>query len=100
MWWIVLSPRCSAQINLINVCGIWDLQNLDSFSTCRLLDLQTLSFKDESAFTPACQLLQDGTMDNYIKLLQEHRVSHLVCATDQVRYYLALRSHAAVLLSD
>ena len=39
-------------------------------------------------------------MDNYIKLLQEHRVSHLVCATDQVRYYLALRTHAAVLLSD
>ena len=100
MWWIVLSPRCSAQINLINVCGIWDLQNLDSFSTYRLLDLQTLSFKDESAFTPECQLLQDGTMDNYIKLLQEHRVSHLVCATDQVRYYLALRTHAAVLLSD
>ena len=27
---------------------------------------------------------QDGTMDNYIKLLQEHRVSHLVCATDQL----------------
>ena len=26
---------------------------------------------------------QDGTMDTYIKLLQEHRVSHLVCATDQ-----------------
>ena len=23
-------------------------------------------------------------MDNYIKLLQEHRVSHLVCATDQL----------------
>ena len=45
-------------------------------------------------------MLQDGTMDNYIKLLQEHRVSHLVCATDQVRYYLALRSLAAVLLSD
>ena len=22
-------------------------------------------------------------MDNYIKLLQEHKVSHLVCATDQ-----------------
>ena len=22
-------------------------------------------------------------MDTYIKLLQEHRVSHLVCATDQ-----------------
>ena len=100
MWWIVLSSRCSAQINLINICGIWDLQNLDYFSTYRLLDLQTLSFKDESAFTPACQLLQDGTMDNYIKLLQEHRVSHLVCATDQVRYYLALRTHAAVLLSD
>ena len=29
-------------------------------------------------------LFQDGTMDNYIKLLQEHRVSHLVCATDQL----------------
>ena len=29
MWWIVLSPRCSAQINLINVCGIWDLRNLE-----------------------------------------------------------------------
>ena len=27
---------------------------------------------------------QDGNMDNYIKLLQEHRVSHLVCATDQL----------------
>ena len=27
---------------------------------------------------------QDGTMDNYIKLLQEHKVSHLVCATDQL----------------
>lgn len=26
---------------------------------------------------------QDVTMDTYIKLLQEHRVSHLVCATDQ-----------------
>jgi len=25
----------------------------------------------------------DGTMDTYINLLQEHRVSHLVCATDQ-----------------
>ena len=23
-------------------------------------------------------------MDNYIKLLQEHKVSHLVCATDQL----------------
>ena len=57
-------------------------------------------YMDEAAFTHAYQLLQDGTMDNYIKLLQEHRVSHLVCATDQVRYYLALRSHAAVLLSD
>ena len=39
-------------------------------------------------------------MDNYIKLLQEHRVSHLVCATDQVRYYLALRNLAAVLPID
>ena len=29
-------------------------------------------------------LYQDGTMDNYIKLLQDHRVSHLVCATDQL----------------
>jgi len=27
---------------------------------------------------------QDGTMDNYIKLLQDHKVSHLVCATDQL----------------
>jgi len=27
---------------------------------------------------------QDGTMDNYIRLLQDHRVSHLVCATDQL----------------
>ena len=27
---------------------------------------------------------QDGNMDYYIKLLQEHRVSHLVCATDQL----------------
>jgi len=26
---------------------------------------------------------QDGTMDAYITLLQEHKVSHLVCATDQ-----------------
>lgn len=26
---------------------------------------------------------KDGTMDNYIRLLQDHRVSHLVCATDQ-----------------
>lgn len=26
---------------------------------------------------------QDGTMDSYIKLLGKHRVSHLVCATDQ-----------------
>ena len=57
-------------------------------------------YMDKAAFIPACQLLQDGTMDNYIKLLQEHRVSHLVCATDQVRYYLALRTHAAVLLID
>ena len=23
-------------------------------------------------------------MDNYIRLLQDHRVSHLVCATDQL----------------
>ena len=23
-------------------------------------------------------------MDNYIKLLQDHKVSHLVCATDQL----------------
>ena len=27
--------------------------------------------------------LQDVTMENYIKLLMEHKVSHLVCATDQ-----------------
>jgi len=27
---------------------------------------------------------QDGTMESYIKLLKEHNVSHLVCATDQV----------------
>jgi len=26
---------------------------------------------------------QDATMDSYIKLLMEHKVSHLVCATDQ-----------------
>merc|ERR1712236_114850 len=26
---------------------------------------------------------QDVTMENYIKLLMEHKVSHLVCATDQ-----------------
>jgi len=26
---------------------------------------------------------QDGTMESYIKLLLEHKVSHLVCATDQ-----------------
>jgi len=27
---------------------------------------------------------QDGTMESYIKLLKEHNVSHLVCATDQL----------------
>merc|ERR1711976_1065091 len=25
---------------------------------------------------------QDATIDNYIKILKEHRVTHLVCATD------------------
>ena len=28
-------------------------------------------------------IFQDVTMENYIKLLMEHKVSHLVCATDQ-----------------
>ena len=28
-------------------------------------------------------MLQDVTMESYIKLLMEHKVSHLVCATDQ-----------------
>jgi len=27
---------------------------------------------------------QDTTMDSYIRLLQEHKVSHLVCATDKL----------------
>lgn len=39
---------------------------------------------------------QDVTMDTYIKLLQEHRVSHLVCATDQAYHTEDLCKSVAV----
>jgi len=39
---------------------------------------------------------QDITMDTYIQLLQEHGVSHLVCATDQAYHTADLSKSVAV----
>jgi len=42
---------------------------------------------------------QDGTMESYIKLLQEHKVSHLVCATEQL-YKTETLSQCGVAVSE
>lgn len=42
---------------------------------------------------------QDGTMESYIKLLLEHKVSHLVCATDQ-QYTTDTLSQSGVSVSE
>jgi len=39
---------------------------------------------------------QDGKMEDYVRLLQEHKVSHLVCATDKLYQTEELEKRVAV----